>query len=112
MVLRSELRSQGRRNVTQVTTNEVLAWRREEVPASRCAVPSGYRTVGQLADLRTKLAATAELQRLMRSTNPADRARALGDSLFKELRGTLPPPRSLRENPNAVVIDGKTTKKP
>lgn len=97
MVLRSELRSQGRRNVAQVRTNEVLAWRREEVPASRCAVPSGYRTVDQLADLRTKLAATAELQRLMRSTNPANRARAraLGDSLFKELRGTLPPPRSL-----------------
>lgn len=112
--LSSELRSQGRRNVTQVTTNEVLAWRREEVPAARCAVPSGYRTVDQLADLRTKQAATAELQRLLRSTNPADRARAraLGDSLFKELRGAPPPPRSLREDPNAIVIDGRATKKP
>lgn len=113
MVLRSELRRQSRRDVTLVTTNEVLVWRREALPALRCAVPSGYRTVDQLADLRAKQAATAELQRLMRSTNPADRARArvLGDSLFKEVRRT-PPPRSLREDPSAIVIDGKATKKP
>lgn len=114
MVLRSELHSQWLRGVMQVTTNEVLVWRREDLPASRCAVPSGYRTVDQLADLRAKQAATAELQRLSRSSNPADRARAraLGDSLFKELRGTLRAQRSLREDPRAVVIDGNAAKKP
>lgn len=114
LVLRSESRIQWLRDVTQVTTREVLVWRRESVPASRCALPSGYRTVDLLADLRAKQAATAELQRLVRSTNPADRARAraLGDSLFKELKRTPPLPRSLREDPNAIVIDGKATKKP
>ncbi len=114
MVLRSESRSQWLRDVTQVTTNEVLEWRREGLPASRCAIPSGYRTVDGLAELRAQQAATAELQRLSRSANPADRARAklLGDSLFKELRRTLPPPRSLRDDPRAVMIDGKATKKP
>lgn len=114
MVLRSESRSQRLRDVTQVTTREVLVWRKEIVPASRCAIPSGYRTADLLADLRAKRAATAELQRLVRSTNPADRARAkvLGDSMLKEFQRTQPPPRSLRENPSAIVIDGKATKKP
>ena len=114
IVLRSESRSQWLRDVTQVTTREVLVWRREDLPASRCAIPSGYRTVDQLADLRAKQAATAELQRLSQSTNPADRARArvLGDSLFKEIRRTLPAQRSLRDDPHAVIIDGKATKKP
>lgn len=114
MVLRSEYRSQRRRDVTQVVTNEVLVWRREDLPASRCAIPSGYRTADLLADVRAKQAATAELQRLSRSTDPTDRARAraLGDSLFKEIRRTQPPPRSLREDPRAIIIDGKATKKP
>jgi len=114
MVLRSEYRSQRRRDVTQVVTNEVLVWRSEDLPASRCAIPSGYRTVDQLADLRAKQRATAELQRLSRSSNPADRARAraLGDSLFKDLRRTPPAQRSLRDDPSAIIIDGKATKKP
>jgi hypothetical protein len=114
LLLRSESQSQRQRDVTQVTTRDVLVWRKEVIPASRCAVPSGYRTADLLADLRAKQAATAEVQRLSRSTNPADRARAkaLADSLFKEIRRTQPPPRSLRDDPRAVMIDGKATKKP
>lgn len=114
LLLRSESRSQRQRDVTQETTRDVLVWRREVIPASRCAVPSGYRTTDLLADLRTKQAATAEMQRLSRSTNPADRARAklLADSLFKEIRRTQAPTRSLRDDPRAVMIDGKATKKP
>jgi hypothetical protein len=70
--------------------------------------------VDLLAELRERQATTAQLQRLSRSANRADRARArvLGDSLFKELRRTLPAQRSLRDDPQAVVIDGKATKKP
>ncbi|MHB0962649.1 MAG: hypothetical protein ACYC5V_05515 [Gemmatimonadaceae bacterium] len=113
-VLRSEMRSQWLRDVTQVTTREVLVWRREVVPASRCAIPDGYRTVSASAEVRALEATTAELRRLSRSTNPGDRARAkaLGDSLRKELERMAPPPLSLREDPRAVMIDGKATKKP
>lgn len=114
IVLRFESRSAWLRDVMQVTTREVLAWRKETIPASRCAVPSGYRTVDGLADLRAQQEATAELQRLSRSTNPADRARAraLGDSLFKKLERTLPAQRRLRDDPRAVVIDGKSKQQP
>jgi hypothetical protein len=114
IVLRSESRSQWRRDVTQVTTREVLVWRREIIPTSRCAIPPGYRTADLLAELRAKRATTAQLQRLSRSANPADRARAraLGDSLVQEIRRTLPAQRSLRDDPRAVMIDGKATKKP
>ena len=114
LVLRSEMRNQWLRDVTQVTTREVLVWRREDVPVSRCAIPDGYRTVSASAEVRALEAATAELRRLARSTDPADRARgrALGDSLLKAFQRTQPPPRSLREDPSAIVIDGKATKKP
>ncbi|MHB1096924.1 MAG: hypothetical protein ACYC3F_12200 [Gemmatimonadaceae bacterium] len=113
-VLRSEMRSQWLRDVTQVTTREVLIWRRELVPVSRCAIPDGYRTVSASAEVRALEAATAELRRLSRSTTPGDRARAkaLGDSLRTELDRMAPPPRSLRDDPRAVMIDGKATKKP
>jgi len=114
MVLRSETHSQWLRDVTQKTTREVLAWRRESVPLSRCDIPQGYRTVDLMADLSAKQSATAELRRLRQSSNPADRARAraLGDSLFKDLRRTVPAPRSLRDDPRAVLIDGTGKKKP
>lgn len=114
IVLRSEMRTQWLRDVTQVTTREVLVWRKEIIPASRCAIPPGYRTADLRSELRAKQATTAQLQRLSRSANPADRARAraLGDSLFQEIRRTLPARRSLRDDPRAVVIDGKATKKP
>ena len=113
-VLRSEMRSQWLRDVTQLTTREVLVWRREDVPASRCAIPDGYRTLSASAEVRALEAATAELRRLSGSTDPTDRARAkaLGDSLRKELERAAPPPRSLRDDPRAVIIDGKATKKP
>jgi hypothetical protein len=113
-VLRSERHSQWLRDVTEVTTREVVVWRREEVPASRCAIPAGYRTVSASAEVRALETATAELRRLSRSTKPADRARAkaLGDSLRKELERMAPPQRSLREDPSAVLIEGKATKKP
>ncbi|MHB1312722.1 MAG: hypothetical protein ACYC3L_11970 [Gemmatimonadaceae bacterium] len=114
MVLRSETRSQWLRDVTQVTTREVTVWRREQVPAARCGVPSGYRTIDLAADLRAKQAATAELQRLLQSSKPADRARArvLGDSLFRDIQRAMPPSRSLRDDPRAVVIDGAGKRKP
>lgn len=114
IVLRSESRSQWLRDVMQVTTRDVLVWRKEIIPASRCAIPPGYRTADLLAELRAKQATTTQLQRLSRGTDPADRARAraLGDSLFQEIRRTLPAPRSLRDDPRAVVIDGEATKKP
>ncbi len=114
IVLRSETRNRSWRDVSQVATKEVLVWRRENLPASHCVIPDGYRTVGASAEMRALDAATEELRRLSRSENPADRARAkaLGDSLFKEVRGTLPTQRPLREDPRAVIIDGKATKKP
>lgn len=114
MVLRSETHSQWLRDVTELTTREVIAWRRENVPLSRCAIPQGYRTVDLRADLRAKQSATAELRRLSQSSNPADRARAraLGDSLFKDLKRTLPASGSLRDDPRAVLIDGAGKKKP
>lgn len=114
IVLRSETRDQWLRDVTRVATKEVLVWRREDVPESRCAIPDGYQTASASAEVRALEAATEELRRLSRSTDPTDRARAkvLGDSLFKEFQRTAPPPHSLRENPRAVIIDGKATKKP
>lgn len=114
MVLRSETQSQWLRDVTQTTTREVTVWRRESVPAARCDIPQGYRTVDLAADLRAKQAASAELRRLSQSSNAADRARArvLRDSLFRDLQRTLPPPGSLRDNPRATVIDGTDKKKP
>jgi len=113
-VLRSETRSQWLRDVTQRTTREVTVWRRERVPASRCGIPQGYRTVDLMADLRAKQAATAELRRLMQSANPTDRARArvLGDSLYRDLKGPSSAPRTLRDDPNAVVITGAGKKRP
>lgn len=114
MTLRSETHSQWLRDVTEMTTREVIAWRREEVPLSRCGIPNGYRTVDLVADLRAKQSALAELRRLSHSSNPADRARGrvLGDSLFKDLRRTLPAHGSLRDDPRAVLIDGAGKKKP
>ncbi|MDQ8153041.1 MAG: hypothetical protein P3B98_00140 [Gemmatimonadota bacterium] len=114
MVLRSETHRQWQRDVTQVTTREVTVWRQEQVPASRCDIPAGYRRVDLAADLRAQQAASAELRRLSQSPKPADqaRARALGDSLLKEIRRTAPAPRPLREDPRAVRIDGTGTKKP
>jgi hypothetical protein len=114
MVLRSETHSQWLRDVTQMTTREVIAWRRESMPLSRCGIPQGYRTVDLVSDLRARQSATAELRRLSQSSNPADRARAraLGDSLFKDLKRTLPAPVSLRDDPRAVLIDGAGKKKP
>ena len=114
MVLRAETRREWRRDVTQVTTREVVAWRKEVVPASRCAIPAGYKSVDLLADLHAQQSASEELSRLSQSTKPTDRARAraLGDSLFKEMQRTLPAKRSLRDDPSAVVIDGGTKKKP
>jgi hypothetical protein len=113
MVLRSETHSQWLRDVTELTTREVIAWRREIVPLSRCGVPQGYRTVDLVADLRAKQSAAAELRRLSHSSNPADRARAraLGDSMFKDVRRTVPT-QSLRDDPRAVLIDGAGKKKP
>jgi len=114
MALRSVRRSQWRRDVTETTTREVLVWRKEVVPASRCALPAVYALVDLKADLRARQALTAEMRRLSNSTDPADRARAhaLSDSLLKEIRREMPPPRPLRDNPSAVVIDGGATRKP
>lgn len=114
LVLRSESRNQWLRDVRQVVTREVVVWRREDVPESRCALPQGFRTASASAETRAMEAAAEELRRLARSRDPADRARAkaLGDSLFREMRRALPPARSLRENPRAVIIDSKAAKKP
>jgi hypothetical protein len=114
LVLRSVSRTQWLRDVTQVTTREVLVWRKEIVPASRCAIPAGFRTVDRIAELRARQAAAAELKRLSQSADPADRtrARALGDSLLREIKRTSPPPASLRDDPRAVLIDGAGRKKP
>lgn len=114
VVLRSETRGAVLPGVTQLTTREVVAWRRESVPASRCALPQGYRAVDMLAEMRSMQSATAELQRLSRSTSPADRARAkaLSDSLMEVLKRTAPAPRPLREAPNAMRIDGGAARKP
>ncbi len=115
VVLRSETRSQWLRDVTQITTREVVAWRQENVPASRCALPAGYKTVDLLADIRARQAATAELRRLSQSTKPADRARAkaLGDSMFREIQRTMPKPSpSLQDDPSAMIIDGSAKRNP
>ncbi len=114
MILRSETHRQWLRDVTQVTTREVVVWRKEQVPTSRCDIPAGYRRVDLVAELRAQQAASAELRRLTQSSNPADRARArvLGDSLLAEMRRTAPPPLPLRDDPRAVRVDGARPKKP
>ncbi len=114
VTLRSVTERQWRRDVTETTTREVLVWRKEVVPASRCALPAGYRSVDMMADLRARQALTAEMRRLSQSKNPADhaRARAISDSLFKEMQREAPASRSLRDNPSAMVIDGGAKKKP
>lgn len=114
MVLRSVTERQWRRDVIETTTREVLVWRKEVVPASRCALPDGYASVDMRADLHARQALTAEMKRLSQSKNPTDRARAraLGDSLLQEIRRETPPPRPLRDNPSAVIIDGGARKKP
>jgi hypothetical protein len=114
MVLRSVTRRQWRRDVTETTTREVVVWRKEVVPASRCELPAGYIVVDGWADTRARQARLDEMQRLAKSQNPEDRARAraIGDSLFKDLRRRLPAPRPLRDNPSAIVIDDAPKKKP
>jgi hypothetical protein len=114
ITLRSVTKRQWRRDVTETITREVLVWRKEVVPPSRCALPAEYKIVDLWEDLRARQALTAEMRRLSKSTNPADRARAkaLGDSLFREFRNEMPPPRPLREDPSAIVIDGGAKKKP
>lgn len=114
MVLRSVTKRQWRRDVTETTTREVLVWRKEVVPASRCELPAGYTSVELKAEVRARQSLTAEMKRLWQSNNPADRARAraLSDSLLKEIQRELPPPRPLRDDPSAIVIDGKAKKKP
>lgn len=113
MVLRSVTKRQWRRDVTQTTTREVVVWRKQVVPASRCALPTEYRIVDLREDLQARQTLTAEMRRLSKSTSPSDRARAkaLGDSLFREFRREMPP-RPLRENPSAIVIDAGAKKKP
>jgi len=121
MVLRSESRSHGPRQNTTVRTREVVAWRREVIDPSRFALPADYKRVDMADEVRTSRAhseslsiAGKEMSRLRASTDPKDRARAkqLAESLFADLKRTMPPPASLRDDPKAVVIDGAGKKKP
>ncbi len=112
--LRSEYSFGGPSGFTTYVVSEVVVWRRETMEASRFAVPEGYTRRDLVAETRAMRTANAELKRLVASNDPRDRARAkaLSDSLLKELRRNQPPPRPLRENPSAVVIDGGAKKKP
>lgn len=113
-VLRSEYSFGGPSGFTTYRVSEVVVWRREEMEVSRFAVPEGYTRRDLAAELRARRAAQDELKRLISSSDPRDRARAKGlsDSLLKELRRNQPPLRPLREDPNAVVINGGAKKKP
>lgn len=113
-VLRSEYSFGGPSGFTTYVVSEVVAWRREQMEATRFAVPAGYARRDLAEEMRAQRAANDELKRLIASRDPRDRerAKALSDSLLKEIRRNQPPPRPLRENPNAVIIDGGAKKKP
>lgn len=106
MVLRRESRTDGAA-ATLVHTTEVIAWRREKLDAALFALPAGYKRVDMADELAAMQRSSAELKRLMASTDPKDRARAkqLSDSLFGDImREQAKHPFNLRDDPNAVVI--------
>lgn len=107
MVLRTESRSTSRSGYDMLRTHEVVAWRREQVAPSLFTLPAGYARVDAAAELGKMKAASDELLRLAKSSDPRDRARArqLGDSMFKVMKIDETARRyNARNDPRAVTI--------